>query len=66
MAAGNSVRYELDQVWRPKVLSFPDCVCVELMEGCVDLYLASNEGCAAPVHMYMSASRSADSAAEKV
>lgn len=48
--------------------SFLDCVCmcIELIEGCGDLYLVCNEGCAAPVHIHMSAPWSADSAAEKV
>lgn len=67
MAAGNAVRNEMDQVWRPNVPPFLDCVCMcmELIEGCGELYLVSNEGCAAPVHIHMSALRSADSSAEK-
>lgn len=29
------------------------CVCMELIEGYVNLYLACNEGCAASVHAYV-------------
>lgn len=62
MAAGHVVLIEMDQVWRPNVPSFLDCVCMwmGLIEGCGDLYLVSNEWCAAPVHIHMSALWSAD------
>lgn len=29
------------------------CVCMELIEGYVNLYLVCNEGCAASVHVHM-------------